>query len=143
MSGAAKLYVSRLKEGNKTLLLSEWKPIFKNGEYYRPVGLPTVSGMDIPDFFPKLEVGDEPIEVKVVECKEETGLWLTAEDGYYGNELWIYNTKPVLKEEGKNKSYDFEGNENSWLIHIANEVIDTNLKSYEEIRNIKLIKSGN
>lgn len=138
------LYVTRIEKDDSCLYLSDYCPIKKDGNWCYPPGARMLCEMHIPNIFPELTFDDEPIKVNVVESDKETGLWIAASDGYFLNEIFIYNTKPIYKERIENSGYVYKRFNNSdsdeyepWQIHVD---VDTNLKSYEKPRFATLKK---
>lgn len=142
--GAGKLYVTRLENESKKLYLTYFKPILKeDGEYYRPENTPLGLEFEISDYFPELKKGDEPIEVKLELCEEDTRLYVAAENGYFSNEIWMYvGEKPELNVINENTKC-WEYNPNSQMPSHINPAVFINnvdIKAYEDPKNVKLIK---
>lgn len=162
--GCQKLYVTRIDNDEKDLLLSEWKPEIRAGEenrnkVFQPKGTCIGYDMFIPNIFPDLKWEDGPQEVDVVDCEEETGLYMVIIDDYFGGEAHLYNVKPKLVidgEKGKNgrvhrryimphqseyhrEDYPYE----YWSMHINHCLYPHNRESYDKVGNVKLVIKNN
>ena len=117
------------KIGNEFLLTASWKPEKKeDGRYWMPLPR-TPIGLDmcIPSKISGLNIGDEPMPVKIVKSDIETGLWLICYNDYFGNEQHLYNYKPRFIEGTKeiDSKYDYElmhGKDWSWQLHVSSSI---------------------
>lgn len=141
--GTRTLYVIRVEPDDENLHVSECYPTKKNGDWCRPKGTPIGYEMFIPNIWPWLKFEDYPVEVRVVDSYKETGLYLVAIDDYFGNELHLYNTKPILSVNsfGNYRYLEDETDPMSWSIHVS-PACYSDLKSYQEVRNATLIPVG-
>lgn len=109
------LHVTNTGEETGQIILTKWIPVKKDdGRYCWPPDTPLGFDMWIPNVL-DLKEDEGTVSVKIVESKEETGLWLICVNDYFGNEQHLYaNVKPIHKEEkdryGNYKSFS------DWII---------------------------
>lgn len=97
------------------IILTKWIPVKKdNGKYCWPPDTPLGLDMWIPNVL-DLKEEEGTVSVKIVESKEDTGLWLICFNDYFGSEQHLYaNSKPIRKEE-KDRYGDYKGYRD-WII---------------------------
>ena len=94
-----KLYATNVDaEEQDMIFLSAYKPVKKEDGYHRPPETPIGFDMWIPNVL-NLKKEDGIVPVEVTTSNEETGIYLICVNDYFGNELHIYTSKPVHKEE--------------------------------------------
>lgn len=125
------LHATNIGDKTGSIILTKWIPLKKdNGKYYCPPNTPLGLDMWIPNVL-GLKEEEGTVSVKIVESKEETGLWLICFNDYFGDEQHLYaNKKPIHKEEnnrhGNYKDYS------DWIIDEDEEYnslhVDTDIK---------------
>jgi hypothetical protein len=91
------LYATNVFTDNERILLSRWKPEYRDGDYYMPSGTNMFEDMWIPNVL-GLEYEDGPVKVEIIPSDNETGLWYVCYDGDFIGEKHLYNWKPLLKK---------------------------------------------
>ena len=122
------LYVTNTNDKSKCIILSAYIPIKKeDGKYYMPDNTPLGYDMWIPNVL-DLKEEEGTVRVEVIESKEETGLWLIQEDGYFLEEQWLQTDKPKYIE-GRTDKFDFNEKHYEENVDFFNNLhIDTNIK---------------
>ena len=92
----SKLWVTNTGDPSGDILLSAYKPIKKeDGKYYSPPDTPLGYDMWIPNCI-DLKPEEGVVRVEIVECEEETGMWLICVNDYFGDEQHLYaGEKPI------------------------------------------------
>lgn len=138
--GTQHVYVTRLTDDDPDLFLTYWPLERREGKegFFDPTNSPILLDMVAPNHIPELTSADGSVEVDVVPCEEETGLYLTCEDNYFGGEKWLYNS-PVhlVTDKYGHKHYKQEETEYSWPIHLQ---MDFDMKSYDPVKNVRLVR---
>lgn len=121
------LYVTSTGDDSENIFLSAYIPEKKDGEYYRPKNIPLGYDMWVPNCL-GLRYDEGTVQVKVIESKEETGLWLIQEDGDFLEEQWLQTAKPKHRE-GKTDKFDFDESHYEEDVDFFNSLhIDTNIE---------------
>ena len=122
------LWVTNTGDPSGDILLSAYKPVKKeDGKYYRPPEIPLGYDMWIPNCL-GLKPKEGVVRVKIVETKEETGLWLICVNDYFGNEQHLYTGEKPIHRPEEERYGDYKGFRD-WIIdnpynslHIGTEI---------------------
>ena len=121
-----KLYATNTGDESKMIFLTAWIPVKKEDGYHWPPDTPLGGDIWVKNSL-GLKEEEGTVPVMIVKSEEETGTWLVCENGYFGNEQWLYNYKPRYREDDPTRidhawSQEHVKGDNVFGIHVSTDI---------------------